>query len=80
MSSWAQNCNEGLNNIIWSRCPKNVYVKTDVLEMRVNSAVLSFNEGILSGIYCVFKYLNLDFGKNTITSSVKKTKSGYRIW
>ena len=66
-----QNCNEGLNNIIWSRCPKNVYVKTDVLEMGVNSAVLSFNEGS-SGIYRVFKHLNLDFGKNTITSSVKK--------
>jgi hypothetical protein len=66
-----QNCNEGLNNIIWSRCPKNVYVKTDVLEMGVNSAVLSFNEGS-SGIYRVFKHLNLDLGKNTITSSVKK--------
>ena len=66
-----QNCNEGLNNIIWSRCPKNVYVKTDVLEMGVNSAILSFNEGS-SGIYHVFKHLNLDFGKNTIISSVKK--------
>ena len=22
-----QNCNEGLNNIIWSRCPKNIFVK-----------------------------------------------------
>ena len=65
-----QNCNEGLNNI-WSRCPKNVYVKTDVLEMGVNSANLSFNEGS-SGIYRVFKHLNLDFGKNAITSSVKK--------
>ena len=39
--------------------------------MGVNSAVLSFNEGS-SGIYCVFKHLNLDFGKNTITSPVKK--------
>ena len=66
-----QNCNEGLNNIIWSRCPKNVYVKINVLEMGVNSSVLSFNEGS-SGIYRVFKHLNLDFGKNTITSSVKK--------
>ena len=66
-----QNCNEGLNNIIWSRCPKNVYVKTDVLEMGVNSAILSFNEGS-SGIYRVLKHLNLEFGKNMITRSVKK--------
>ena len=39
--------------------------------MGVNSAVLSFNEGS-SCTYCVFKHLNLDFGKNTITISVKK--------
>ena len=41
----AQNANEALNNIIWTKCPKNVYVEKDVLESSVNSAVLEFNEG-----------------------------------
>ena len=26
-----QNCNEGINNVIWSRCPKNVFVKKATL-------------------------------------------------
>ena len=39
--------------------------------MGVNSAILSFNEGS-SGIYRVFKHLNLDFGKNALQNMVKK--------
>ena len=35
-----QNANEALNNIIWQKCPKNVFVKRDVLEVGVKSAVI----------------------------------------
>ena len=40
-----QNGNEALNNLIWTKCPKNVYVEREVLEMGVSSTVISFNNG-----------------------------------
>ena len=43
-----QNNNECLNGVIWKRCSKDVYVGQQTLEMGVNSAVISFNEGMNS--------------------------------
>ena len=43
-----QNNNECLNMVIWKRCPKDVYVGQNALEMGVCSAILSFNDGISS--------------------------------
>ena len=43
-----QNNNECLNMVIWKRCPKDVYVGQHTLEMGVCSAILSFNDGIIS--------------------------------
>ena len=40
-----QNANEGFNNIVWSRCPKNTFVTKDVLEIGINSAIVYFNDG-----------------------------------
>ena len=48
-----QNANEALNNLIWTKCPKNVYVEREVLEMGVSSAVINFNNGAC-GILNVF--------------------------
>ena len=68
-----QNFNEGINNVIWSRCPKNVLVKKATLEIGVNSAILSFNEGT-SGLKRVFEYLNIPHSGKTVTGSLKKDK------
>ena len=40
-----QNCNEALNQLIWKRCPKDVFVGKITIEIGVSSAILSFNEG-----------------------------------
>ena len=40
-----QNTNESINNIIWTKCPQNIYVERNVLEMGVASAVINFNDG-----------------------------------
>ena len=37
-----------LNGLIWKRCPKDVYVGQQTLELGVSSAVISFNEGMNS--------------------------------
>ena len=34
-----QNPNKALNNLIWEKCPKNVYNESEVLEMGVCSAI-----------------------------------------
>ena len=44
LQSKTQNANESLNNLIWRKCPKNVFVQRDTLECAVNSAVIEFNE------------------------------------
>ena len=40
-----QNTNECLHSVIWSRCPKHVFVGKHKLEGAVASAISSFNEG-----------------------------------
>ena len=50
--------NESLNNVIWARCPKSVYVGKSTIEIAVASAVLYFNDGG-QGVLEVFKNLGL---------------------
>ena len=40
-----QNTNECLNSILWTRCPKNIFVSKLVFEVAIHSAVLNFNDG-----------------------------------
>ena len=69
-----QNLNEAINHVIWQKCPKNIFVQRDVLEMAVNSAIISFNEGPL-GIQDVLKRLNICPGACFEQTSVKCTKA-----
>ena len=59
-----QNNNESLNNIIWTRCPKNVFVSAPVLEMAVSSAIICFNYG-RRGSFQVFINCGLEIGSHT---------------
>lgn len=56
-----QNANESINNVIWTRCPKRIYVGRQVLEMGVSSAVINFNEGF-KGLRGVFEKVFIDVG------------------
>ena len=57
-----QNVNEGLNGVIWTKCPKRVYVNRKTLEICVSSAVLEFNEG-KNGIEYVTMKVGLNIGE-----------------
>ena len=82
-----QNPNEAFNNIIWTRCPKTIYVNRSVLELGVYSAVLHYNDGA-RGINAVLSYFSICSGifmesgtlkKNTISMkkmNIKSTISG----
>ena len=46
MSPWnTQNANESVNNLIWTRVPKNIFVSKNTLEFCVFEAIDSFNNG-----------------------------------
>ena len=69
-----QNPNEAFNACIWQRCPKEVYVGRDALEIAVNSSVLHYNDGPVS-LLNVFKKLNLPAGKFCISGLTRRTTS-----
>ena len=48
LDSYTQNPNESLNNMVWRRCPKNIYQGKKVVELCTASAVASFNDGASS--------------------------------
>lgn len=68
----SQNPNESINNIIWNRLPKIVFVSLNTLKFGVAEAVASFNNGnivkcnvlhemgIRPGKYCVDTMMQLD--------------------
>ena len=53
--------NESLNNIIWTRCPKRVYVGNSIFKTAVASAVISFNDGA-NGLLPVFEKIGIECG------------------
>ena len=40
-----QNSNEAFNGVLWTKCPKEVYVGRDTIQMATNSAIINYNEG-----------------------------------
>ncbi|GFU51420.1 uncharacterized protein TNCV_2944291 [Trichonephila clavipes] len=40
--------NESVNNVMWSRVPKKIFVQTEVLSMGTKDAISSFNIGNVS--------------------------------
>ena len=43
-----QNVNESLNNCLWERIPKNIFVGAQTLRIGVFDAVLTFNDGVVA--------------------------------
>ena len=46
-----QNTNESLHNIIWTKCPKEVYVGRKRLKIGLNEAVVQYNDGVYNQLY-----------------------------
>ena len=57
-----------IHNIIWVKCPQNVFVERQTLEIGVYSPVIEFNEGC-QGIHKVIEYMGLETGSRLITKS-----------
>ena len=65
-----QNNNESLNALIWKKCPKDVYVSRNIIEIGMAAPVLELNNGT-QGIRKLYENSGLHFGK-FITAACKK--------
>ena len=66
-----QNPNEAFSQIIWKKCPKDIFISRHVLEIGVASAVTNFNDGVM-GLSRIFQSLELSFGKYSIERALDK--------
>ena len=57
----SQNLNESLSNLIWTRCPKRIYVGNSVLKTAVASAAICYNDGV-QGTFPVLTKLGIEHG------------------
>lgn len=62
-----QNAKESLNNLIWTRIPKNVFVHRKTLEFGVYEAVSTFNLGNITKCL-VFEKIGLEPGLNCVSA------------
>lgn len=60
-----QNCNEALNNVIWTRIPKNNFVSLPTLRLGVWDAINTYNTGALGKVQ-VLEKLCKDAGRNCV--------------
>ena len=68
-----QNTNEAFNGVVWSRCPKRVFINKRTFEIGINSAVLHYNDGE-KGLLEVLSYFGLS-GSITVHNSAKRDKN-----
>lgn len=68
-----QNTNESLHNIIWTKCPKEVYVGRKRLEIGLNEAVVQYNDGE-TGKVEVYNQLYLGTGYYTFRGMIRRDR------
>ncbi|XP_065642399.1 uncharacterized protein LOC136074029 [Hydra vulgaris] len=66
-----QNPNESLNQLIWKRCPKDIFIERTALSIGVASAVLNFNDG-QQFLNKLFNELGMIFGINALNYVLHK--------
>lgn len=66
-----QNVNEALHGVIWQKCPKQVHTSRAIVEIGVNAAVVTYNDGCM-GVNRVLKKLGVKPGKFMIMAGKRK--------
>ena len=68
-----QNANESFHHMIWERCPKEIFVSKDRLEISVDDATIMYDDGEM-GRLDIFKKLNLSIGRHQIAEYYRLDK------
>lgn len=76
-----QNANEALHGLLWSKCPKTVFVFKSTLTMRISEGICEYNTGYLKTIYETQQACGLikSPGTNTIKIANRFDKIRLRI-
>lgn len=62
-----QNCNESFNHVVWTKVPKQVFVRLVTLKIGIFDAVLTFNDGHSSRL-ALYKKLGLSLCSTSVNS------------
>uniref|UniRef100_A0A1B6JCK1 Mutator-like transposase domain-containing protein n=1 Tax=Homalodisca liturata TaxID=320908 RepID=A0A1B6JCK1_9HEMI len=62
-----QNQNESFNNAVWSKVPKNVFVRLNTLKLGIYDAVLTFNNGFTSKLD-VYNKLGIKLSEKSVAA------------
>ena len=78
-----QNQNESLNNVLWTKCSKRVFIGKDRFTIAVCEAITAFNDGARS-TKTLFEKLKLECGHNTIKAlnvrnNIRLRNSRYKV-
>ena len=68
-----QNANEAFNAILWQKCPKEVFVGKDTVELAAFSAVINYNEGFFK-TNDVYQQLKLPISRHFAEAATKKDR------
>ncbi|XP_011685181.1 PREDICTED: uncharacterized protein LOC105448356 [Wasmannia auropunctata] len=63
LGGYTQNTNESFNSVVWSIAPKAVSSGKTVLDIAIDIAIITFNDG-LSSLFLVYDALGLTVGRN----------------
>ena len=78
-----QNQNELLNNVLWTKCSKRVFIEKETFTIAVCEAITAFNDGTRS-TKTLFEKLKLACGQNTTTAlnvrnNIRLRNSRYKV-
>ena len=78
-----QNQNEALNNVLWSKCSKRVFIGKKRFSLAVCEAITAFNDGAIS-TQGLFEKLNITCGVNTskalkLTNDIRLRNSRLKV-
>ena len=78
-----QNQNESLNNVLWTKCSKQVFIGKERFTIAVCEAITAFNDGARS-TKTLFEKLKLAFGQNAskalnVRNNIRLRNSRYKV-
>lgn len=74
-----QNANEALHGVLWSKCPKTIFVCKSTLMMRVSEAICMYNNGYLKTVSETQRECGLVVSPGLNTSTIAKRFDAVRL-
>lgn len=67
-----QNANEALHSVLWSKCPKTIFVSKSTLLMRLSEGICTYNTGYLKTVTDIQQTSGFGTSPGTNTAKIAK--------